>query len=75
MERPLRLDSTAFRYFQTPHLPHGWDAGQLFEGTQKTLFCADLFHQVGDVEALTSADVVGRYRQALKEYQAGILAE
>jgi flavorubredoxin len=64
-----------FRYCQTPHLPHGWDAGVLFEETQKTLLCSDLFHQVGDVEPLTSADVVGRSRQAMKEYQAGILAE
>jgi flavorubredoxin len=64
-----------FRYCQTPHLPHGWDAGVLFEETQKTLFCSDLFHQVGDLEPLTSADVVGRSHQALKEYQAGILAE
>jgi flavorubredoxin len=64
-----------FRYCNTPHLPHGWDAGVLFEETQKTLFCSDLFHQAGDVEALTSADVVGRSRQALKEYQSGILAE
>ena len=63
-----------FRYYQTPHLPHGWDAGLLFEETQKTLFCSDLFHHVGDVEPLTTADVVGRSHQSLKEYQAGILA-
>ena len=63
-----------FRYVQTPHLPHGWDAGVLFEETQKTLLCSDLLHQVGDVEPLTSADVVGRSHQALKAYQAGILA-
>ena len=47
----------------------------LFEETQKTLLCSDLFHQNGDVEPLTSADVVGRSYQAMKEYQAGILAE
>jgi flavorubredoxin len=64
-----------FRYCQTPHLPHGWDSGVLFEETQKTLLCSDLFHQVGDVEPLTTSDVVGRSHQALKEYQAGILAE
>jgi flavorubredoxin len=64
-----------FRYCQTPHLPHGWDAGVLFEETQKTLLCSDLFHQTGDVEPLTSADVVGRSQQAMKEYQAGILAD
>ncbi len=64
-----------FRYCQTPHLPHGWDAGVLFEETQKTLLCSDLFHQIGDVEPLTSADVVGRSHQAMKEYQAGVLAD
>jgi len=64
-----------FRYYQTPHLPHGWDAGVLFEETKKTLLCSDLFHQIGDVEPLTSADVVGRSHQAMKEYQTGVLAE
>ena len=64
-----------FRFCQTPHLPHGWDAGLLFEETQKTLLCSDLFHQTGDVEPLTSSDVVGRSHQAMKEYQAGILAD
>lgn len=64
-----------FRYCQTPHLPHGWDAGVLFEETEKTLLCSDLFHQTGDVEPLTSSDVVGRSHEALKDYQAGILAE
>ncbi|HUO16682.1 MAG TPA: MBL fold metallo-hydrolase [Verrucomicrobiae bacterium] len=64
-----------FRYCRTPHLPHGWDAGVLFEETQKILLCSDLFHQNGDVEPLTSADVVGRSLQAMREYQTGILAE
>jgi flavorubredoxin len=64
-----------FRYCQTPHLPHGWDAGVLFEETQKTLLCSDLFHQTGDVESLTESDVVGRTHQALLKYQGGILAE
>ncbi len=64
-----------FRYCRTPHLPHGWDAGVLFEETQKTLLCSDLFHQLGDVEPITSTDIVGRSNQAMKEYQAGILAD
>jgi flavorubredoxin len=64
-----------FRYCQTPHLPHGWDAGVLFEENQKTLLCSDLFHQTGDVEPLTETDVVARSHQAMREYQAGILAE
>lgn len=64
-----------FRFLHTPHLPHGWDAGVLFEETQKTLLCSDLFHQTGDVEPLTESDVVGRTREALRAYQAGILAD
>jgi flavorubredoxin len=64
-----------FRYCRTPHLPHGWDAGALFEETQRTLLCSDLFHQSGDVVAVTSSDVVGLSRRSMKEYQAGILAD
>jgi flavorubredoxin len=64
-----------FRLCRTPHLPHGWDASVLFEERTMTLLCSDLFHQVGDVEALTSSDVVGRSHESLKEYQAGVLAE
>jgi flavorubredoxin len=47
----------------------------LFEETQRTLLCSDLFHQSGNVEPVTSGDVVGRSRQAMKRYQAGVLAE
>lgn len=31
----------------TPHLPHGWECGYLFDTTTKTLFCGDLFTQPG----------------------------
>jgi flavorubredoxin len=64
-----------FRYCRTPHLPHGWDAGVIFEETQKTLLCSDLFHQHGDVEPITAGDIVDRSRHAMEHYQAGILAE
>ncbi len=39
-----------YRFVPTPHLPHGWDAGVLFEETSGVLLCSDLFHQLGDVE-------------------------
>jgi hypothetical protein len=48
-----------YRFVATPHLPHGWDAGVLFEETSGVLLCSDLFHQVGDVEPVTSGDVLG----------------
>ena len=47
------------RYIDTPHTPHGWDAGVLFEETTRTLMCGDLFTQLGDGPALTEGDVVG----------------
>jgi len=74
-EESFSTGTHRFRYCHTPHLPHGWDSGVLFEETQKTLFCSDLFHQAGDVEPLTSGDVVSRTDEALRQYQAGILAE
>lgn len=64
-----------FRYYSTPHLPHGWDAGVLFEESQRTLLCSDLFHHNGDVEALTESDILGRVRESMTEIQAGPLAD
>ena len=58
-----------FRFVPTPHLPHGWDAGMLFEDSERVLLCSDLMHQLGDVAPVTTDDVVGRYRQAFETYQ------
>ncbi|HZM93232.1 MAG TPA: MBL fold metallo-hydrolase [Vicinamibacterales bacterium] len=59
-----------FRWVPTPHLPHGWDAGMLFEEQDRVLFCSDLFHQFGSREPVTGADVVGRYGEAIARMQA-----
>ena len=59
-----------YRFVPTPHLPHGWDAGVLFEENSGVLLCSDLFHQLGDVEAVTAADVLGRWDAAIAAYQA-----
>jgi flavorubredoxin len=58
-----------FRFVPTPHLPHGWDAGVLFEESERVLLCSDLLHQLGNVEPVTSDDVVERYRHAFEAYQ------
>ena len=47
------------RFIDTPHTPHGWDAGVLYEESTGTLMCGDLFTQLGDGPALTGSDVVG----------------
>lgn len=63
-----------FRFVQTPHVPHCWEAGLMFEETNRTLLCSDLFHQGGDVEPLTESDVIDRARKTLVDYQAGPFA-
>ena len=47
------------RFIDTPHTPHGWDAGVLYEESTRTLLCSDLFTQRGNGPALTEGDVVG----------------
>jgi flavorubredoxin len=70
----LRTGKYRFMFLHTPHVPHCWEAGQLFEEIHRTLLCSDLFHQNGNVEAATHSDVLGRCRQVLMEYQQGPLA-
>jgi len=52
------------RYIDTPHTPHGWDAGVMMEEETGTLMCGDLFTQLGDGPALTTGDVVGPAMEA-----------
>lgn len=70
----LATGRNRFRFLETPQVPHGWDAGLLFEETDKTLFCSDLFLQNGDVEAATENDVLERARQSMLGFEAGPLA-
>jgi flavorubredoxin len=61
------------RYLDTPHTPHGWDAGLIFEESTATLLCGDLFTQVGNAAALTANDVVGPAIQAEDLFRASAL--
>jgi len=63
-----------YRFYRSPHIPHGWDAGVLFEETRRTLFCSDLFHHFGNVEALTTSDLIDPTRKAMQQLQQGPLA-
>ncbi|TXK46449.1 MBL fold metallo-hydrolase [Pontibacter qinzhouensis] len=69
----LETGKYRFRFLPTPHLPHGWDAGVLFEEKNKTLFCSDLFHQDGDGVALTDHDILGEVRASLRAGQSSPL--
>jgi len=63
-----------FRFKWTPHLPHGWDAGVLFEESTRTLLSSDLLGHAGDVSTLTESDVVGRFRETTIGMQSSPLA-
>jgi len=56
----LVLGHRTMRWFDTPHLPHGWDSGLMMDMSSGTLFCGDLFTQGGAGEvALTTEDILG----------------
>jgi flavorubredoxin len=52
------IGSRELVWLDTPHVPHGWDAGMLFDATTRTLFCSDIFTQAGaEHPPVTDADV------------------
>ena len=63
-----------FRFLETPHVPHSWDASLLFEESGRTLFCSDLLLHNGQVEPVTEQPILERARQSLLGFQAGPLA-
>ena len=71
----LKTGQYSYRFIRTPHLPHGWDAGVMYEEKNKTLLCSDLFHQNGDAINLTDKDILGAYKKSMLEYEKGPLME
>jgi flavorubredoxin len=61
------------RYLYTPHTPHGWDAGVMFEESTGTLLSGDLFTQLGNGKALTADDILGPAIAAEDMFQASAL--
>ena len=60
----IDLGGKRVRYLDTPHVPHGWEAGLILEETTQTLFCGDLFTQFGAAAPVTSRDIVGPAKAA-----------
>ncbi|HSV04565.1 MAG TPA: MBL fold metallo-hydrolase [Phenylobacterium sp.] len=54
----LDLGGRRIRWIDTPHVPHAWESGLIFEETTGTLFTGDLFTHVGDGAALTHESLV-----------------
>jgi flavorubredoxin len=56
----LALGRHRVRWLDTPHLPHAWECGYLFEAASRTLLCGDLFTQggTGEQALITSTAIV-----------------
>lgn len=69
----LATGERRYRFIRTPHLPHTWEAGHLFEESSRTLFCSDLFHQDGELAPTTTSEpeLIERVRATLVRYQTG----
>ena len=53
------IGSRRMKWLSTPHVPHGWDCGILFDLSTETLFCGDLFTQPGaKLPAVTESEVL-----------------
>jgi flavorubredoxin len=67
------LGGRRIRWLDTPHVPHGWEAGVVYEETTKTLFCGDLFTHLGNGPALTSDSILEPAIGAEEAFQASAL--
>lgn len=63
----LDIGGHLVQWFDTPHVPHAWEAGVLYDVTTKTLFCGDLFTRNGPYASITDGDIVGPAVQAEDE--------
>jgi flavorubredoxin len=70
----LDLGGKRVRHLDTPHVPHGWDAGLFYEETTGTLLAGDLFTHLGDGPALVETDVVGPAVEAESMFRSMTLA-
>lgn len=53
------IGSRRMQWVYTPHVPHGWDCGVLFDPSTRTLFCGDLFTQPGgSMPPVTESEVL-----------------
>jgi flavorubredoxin len=58
-DEELSLGAHTVRWLATPHVPHGWECGHLFETATSTLLCGDLFTQSGAQHpSVTETDVL-----------------
>lgn len=67
----LLIGRHRLRFVQTPHVPHGWDAGMMFDELTGTLFCSDLGTHHGDAEPVITSGLGERTREGIERYLDG----
>jgi flavorubredoxin len=70
----LDLGGRRLRFLDTPHVPHGWEAGLFHDETTNTLLCGDLFSHTGNGAAITGSDIVGPAMEAEVVFGASSLS-
>ena len=74
----LSLGGRSVRWVDTPHLPHAWECGFLFDEQTRTLLCGDLFTQGGaEHPPITESDILGpseAFRQSMDYFSHSIHA-
>jgi flavorubredoxin len=68
----LQTGRFRLQWIDTPHLPHGWEAGLIMEHATKTLLCSDLFADGGiNHPPLFEGDILGpseEFRRKLGDF-------
>jgi len=62
------------RWIDTPHVPHAWEAGLLYDETTRTLFCGDLFTRTGAYAPASTDDIMGPAIEAENIFRSSSLA-
>jgi len=72
-DEEFSIGSRRLKWIYTPHVPHGWDCGVLFDAKTSALFCGDLFTQPGaNLPAVTESEVLtaSETMRGMMEYYA-----
>jgi flavorubredoxin len=66
----LDVGGRRLRYIDTPHVPHAWESGLIYEEITGTLFCGDLFAQLGQGPAVAEGSILEAAMVAEEAFQA-----
>jgi flavorubredoxin len=70
----LDIGGHRMRWIDTPHVPHAWEAGLLYDETTRTLFCGDLFTRTGAYAPASTDDIMGPAIEAENIFRSSSLA-